>query len=129
MRRFANVAGPSSDRRGYPEATCIADLLARFPEPTIERLRKINEAATSSRHVIMALGFGAIDPHIGKLNHLIVKLLVRRLRAERVGDKAVIDCIENKLKELHGAIDDVTGVSLAEAGSVCASVMKPSLAK
>lgn len=128
MHRFAQQGSVRSIRTMKTEATSIADLVSRFPPASIARLRRINEASTSSRHVLLALGFGAVDPHIGKLNHVIVKLLVRRLRAERAGDHEVISRIESKLKELHGAIDAVTGICMADTGSVCASVMKPSMA-
>jgi hypothetical protein len=120
MHKFSNRIASSSEY-ALPS---ISALLEKFPPGSIDRLRKINEAATSSAHVLMALGYGTIDPNIGKLNQLIVKLLVRRLRAERAGDKVLIDRLEAKLKELHHAIDNITGVTMNGTGAICASVTK-----
>jgi hypothetical protein len=97
--------------------------LSAFPPDSRERLLKVNMAATTAAHVILALTYGMYDPHIRKLNQVIIKLQVGRLRAERKGNVAEYDRIQCKLEELHVAIDAVTGVQM-RAQPACNRVMR-----
>lgn len=84
--------------------------IQRFPASTIKRLQAIQNSTTSSRHIILTLAYGLTDFNIAKLNALITRLMVRRMQAERVGDSAKIEQIEQVLTSLHKAIDQVTGI-------------------
>ncbi len=89
--------------------TGIARWLEGRPIATIDRLKKINHAATSSAHIILALSYGLTDPHIRAINRMIVGLLLSRHKAQRSGNKAIEERIEAKLQDLHDAINLVTG--------------------
>ncbi|MBX9668735.1 MAG: hypothetical protein K2X93_14000 [Candidatus Obscuribacterales bacterium] len=83
--------------------------LKGFPEPSIKRLTRINNASADARHVILSLSFAVYDCRIRALNNLIVKLLVARLRAERISDNRSLERIQAILTGLHVAIDWATG--------------------
>ncbi len=83
--------------------------LSGFPEPSINRLRTINNASADARHVIISLGFGVYDCRIRALNNMIIKLLVARMHAERDNNERVLERIQAILTGLHVAIDWVTG--------------------
>lgn len=109
--------------------TAIACWLKACPAATIKRLKKINEAATSSAHIILALSYGLSDPHIRAINRMIVGLLLSRHKAQRSSNKLIEERIEAKLQDLHEAINLVTGstkhpqTSAAEAGNACKRAM------
>lgn len=81
-----------------------------LPDETISRLNAINNSATSSHHIILALSYGLCDSNIWKLNRMIIGLLLSRMKAERKSDTLRVERINAKLNELHHAIDDLTGV-------------------
>lgn len=89
--------------------TSLERWLKERPASTIERLKKINHAANSSAHIILALSYGLADPHIRAINRMIVGLLLARHKAQRNGNKALEERIEAKLQDLHDAINLVTG--------------------
>ncbi|MGD9682498.1 MAG: hypothetical protein AB7W16_15030 [Candidatus Obscuribacterales bacterium] len=84
--------------------------MAAFPPESRERLRRINLAATSSNHVVLAVTYGLFDPSIRALNRMITNLLLLRMRLERRGDRRRAERVERKLSELHTAINLITGV-------------------
>ncbi|MBX9686105.1 MAG: hypothetical protein K2X27_05355 [Candidatus Obscuribacterales bacterium] len=88
-----------------------------MPPDSLERLRVINQNTGSAKHVILTLTFGLFDPYIRRLNKMITGLLLRRLRAERAGDQEKIEKINDYMKKMHDAIDEVTGVKTAINGS------------
>lgn len=90
--------------------------MATFPPESRERLRRINLAATSSNHVVLAVAYGLFDPSIRAINRMITNLLLLRMRLERIGDCLRAERVERKLTELHTAIDLITGVK-REAGA------------
>jgi hypothetical protein len=79
------------------------------PPATIERLKKINHAATSSAHIILALTYGLTDPHVRSTNKMIVALLLARHKAQKRGDIASEKRFEARLQDIHDAINQVTG--------------------
>ncbi|MBX9722400.1 MAG: hypothetical protein K2X81_13455 [Candidatus Obscuribacterales bacterium] len=81
-----------------------------MPEESIKRLRAINKSTSSARHVILTLTYGLYDPNIGQLNRMIVALLLRRMKAERAGESALVARINDFMKLMHEAIDNVTNV-------------------
>jgi hypothetical protein len=81
------------------------------PAATIERLKKINLAATSSSHIILALSYGVTDPYIRATNKMIVSLLLGRHKAQKRGDSACEARFEAKLQDIHDAINLVTGMA------------------
>ncbi len=89
--------------------TSLESWLKARPATTIERLKKINHAASSSAHIILALSYGLADPHIRAINRMIVGLLLARHKAQRNGNKAREERVEAKLQDLHDAINLVTG--------------------
>lgn len=102
--------------------TGILNWFEQLPPPTIERLGKINEAATSSAHIVLALSYGLYDGHIRAVNRLIVGLLLARHKAQRCGDLLREQRIEAKLQDFHEAINIVTGTGggvVGEGGSAC----------
>lgn len=92
-----------------PIMTSLERWLKGRPATTIERLKKINHAASSSAHIILALSYGLADPHIRAINRMIVGLLLARHKAQRNGNKVREERIEAKLQDLHDAINLVTG--------------------
>lgn len=101
--------------------------LEGFPNSSILRLKAINTSTSSSRHIILALAYGLTDFRIAKLNGLITGLMLRRMQAERRGDKTRIERIEKVLHSLHLAIDKVTGFEASKVhgdGQVCRAVTK-----
>ncbi|MBS2006195.1 MAG: hypothetical protein JST01_04100 [Cyanobacteria bacterium SZAS TMP-1] len=82
------------------------------PAATLDRLGRINRAATSSAHIILALSYGLTDPHIRAINKMIVALLLARHKAQRRGDTRKEQMIECKLQDLHEAINSATGTSM-----------------
>lgn len=102
--------------------------LKSMPSATIERLQKINEAASSSAHIILALSYGLSDPNVRRINKIIVDLMLSRHKAQRRGQKQLELRIENKLQDLHQAINFVTGMdnlpSSAGADNACKRVMR-----
>ncbi|MDP3509658.1 MAG: hypothetical protein Q8T09_16930 [Candidatus Melainabacteria bacterium] len=106
--------------------TAIARWLESRPAASIGRLKKINQAATSSAHIILALSYGLSDPHIRAINRMIVGLLLSRHKAQRSGNKLVEERTEAKLQDLHEAINRITGTTQAnshdpgiDAGNAC----------
>lgn len=83
--------------------------LSGFPEPSINRLRTINNASADARHVIISLGYGMYDCRIRALNNMIIKLLVERMKAERSNNERTLERIQAILTGLHVAIDWTTG--------------------
>jgi hypothetical protein len=96
-----------------PDRAFVADRFYRwlngFPEPSLNRLKRINNSAHDARHVVMSLGFGVYDCRIRALNNLIIKLLVARMRAERSSNEGTVERIQAILTGLHVAIDWATG--------------------
>ncbi|MBP9809596.1 hypothetical protein KBF38_14955 [bacterium] len=110
--------------------TAIARWLETRPLATIRRLRKINQAASSSAHIILALSYGLSDPHIRAINRMIVGLLLARHKAQRSSNKLIEERTEAKLQDLHEAINLVTGSNQAnfhdsstDAGNACKSAV------
>jgi hypothetical protein len=104
--------------------TALTRWVASRPEASIERLKKINHAATSSAHIILALSYGLHDPHIRAINRMIVALLLSRHKAQKCGNAKIEARVEAKLQDLHEAINSVTGApptshSKEEAGNAC----------
>lgn len=83
--------------------------LSAFPEPSVNRLRNINNASADARHVIISLGYGVYDCRIRALNNMIIKLLVARMKAERSCNERTLERIQAILTGLHVAIDWRTG--------------------
>jgi hypothetical protein len=104
----------------------VGKWLRSFPDQSLHRLTRINLAATSSAHIILALSYGMHDRYIGALNKMIIGLLLARHKARRRGDTLAEARIENKLQDLHGAINDITGVELnhPNPGSACKAVKR-----
>ena len=98
----------------------------RFPIDSLNRLKKINAAATSSGHIVLTLSFGLIDPNIRALNRIITAFMLLRLKCEREGDQLRIQRMETKLEELHSAIDTITGIfhDKKKSGELCKSVVR-----
>lgn len=94
----------------------LTQWLLNRPPATIEKLKRINRAATSSSHIILALSYGLQDPHIRGLNKMIVGLLLARHRARRHGNTRMERRIEEKLQDMHHAINFITGTVI----DVCA---------
>ena len=113
------IAGLNS--RNSPEHGFTA-WLEGFPNHSILRLKAINTSTSSSRHIILALAYGLTDFRIGKLNGLITGLMLRRMQAERRGDRKRIERIEKVLHALHISIDKVTGFPASTVhgdGQIC----------
>ncbi|CAN5263040.1 hypothetical protein BH11CYA1_BH11CYA1_02190 [soil metagenome] len=102
----------------------IARWLEERPVATIERLKKINHAATSSAHIILTLSYGLSDPHIRAINRMIVGLLLSRHHAQRSGNKLTEQRIEAKLQDFHEAINLVTGSRTSSHGSDAGNACK-----
>lgn len=102
--------------------------LCGFPVESKNRLKKINSSATSSRHIILTLSFGLIDPNIRALNRMITHFMLLRMKCEKRGDCARVQRMESKLEELHLAIDTITGVyhDKKKSGELCKSVVRRS---
>lgn len=96
-----------------PDRAFVAERFYRwlngFPEPSLNRLKRINDSAQDARHVVLSLGFGVYDCRIRAVNNLIIKLLVARMRAERNKNDSTVARIQAILTGLHVAIDWVTG--------------------
>lgn len=95
--------------RRFEKQKALYQWVAAFPAESIERLRTINAAATSAKHVLLALAFGICDSNIRRINRLIIQLLLTRMRAERAGDTHKLDAVNAKLSDIHLAIDWATG--------------------
>jgi len=89
----------------------IFDWLSSFSPLSIERLTRINRSATSSRHIILTLSYGLIDPSIEALNRTITHLMLLRMRAEKAGDQRRSKKLDAKLHHIHEAIDTITDVT------------------
>lgn len=96
-------------KRDMRDGTQLHSWFSSFPQESIERLRAINASTASSKHVILALGFGLFDMRIRKLNCMIVALLVSRLKAERSGNSHLVGRINKFMEEVHAGIDAATG--------------------
>ncbi len=83
--------------------------LSAFPGASIEKLRRINQASTSSRHIILAITYGLTDRHLASVNKLIIGLMVARHKAGRMHDQRLEGRIEVNLKALHRAINALVG--------------------
>lgn len=90
--------------------------LASMPAESLERLTQINSNTGSAHHVILTLAYGLRDRNIGKLNRMIIGLLLRRMKAEREGNDRQVERINAYMKEMHELIDNVTGVNTAING-------------
>lgn len=112
--------------RGRSGLSAMGRWLAGFPEQSLQRLARINHAATSSAHIILALSYGMHDRHIGALNKMIIGLLLARHKARRRGDALAEARIETKLQDLHCVINAVTGLEISnpDAGSACKAVKR-----
>ncbi|MBI1270688.1 hypothetical protein GC174_09665 [bacterium] len=99
--------------------------LSGFPDLSRQRLKRINLAATSSAHIVLALSYGIFDPHIRALNRVITNFLLIRMKCERAGDNLRTARLETKLHELHEAIDFFTGVERIKdpEGRLCKRVV------
>lgn len=104
----------------------LAVWLTTIPPASIERLGRINGAASSSAHIIMALSYGLTDRYIRSINQMIVGLLLARHKAQRKGDRQAEALYEARLEALHEAIDLVTGIKgkKSDGGKACKSVTK-----
>lgn len=114
-----------------PQARQFHNWLLGFPAVSRDRLTEINHAATSARHIILTLTYSLIDPNIRHLSRVITNVLLLRLKHERAGRKLMCERLERQLKDLHTAIDLVTGVERLSHDSheVCRSVSKARTAK
>jgi len=96
-----------------PDRRFVAERFYRwlngFPEPSLNRLKRINNASADAGHVIMSLRYSIFDCRIRAVNNLIIKLLVARLRAEKNQNVRALERIQAILTGLHVAIDWVTG--------------------
>ncbi|MBX9570173.1 MAG: hypothetical protein K2X77_14845 [Candidatus Obscuribacterales bacterium] len=90
--------------------------LASMPAESLDRLTQINSHTGSAHHVILTLAYGLRDRYIGKLNRMIIGLLLRRMKAEREGNDKQVERINSYMKEMHELIDCVTGVNTAING-------------
>lgn len=81
----------------------------RFPDPSLNRLKRINNSSADAGHVILSLGYAVYDCNIRALNNLIVKLLLTRMQAQRRGEERIIERTQVILTGLHVAIDWATG--------------------
>ena len=106
--------------------TGVAKWIYGMPSISLHRLARINLAATSSAHIILALSYGIQDRYIGALNRMIVGLLLARHRARHRGDLAREERVERKLQELHAVINEITGTEVdnPDAGSACKAVRR-----
>lgn len=106
---FASCTASAPECARFEQRHALYRWLHSFPPESIHRITTINNAAGSAKHVLLALAFGVYDTHVRKLNNVIIGLQVRRLRAERHHDARTIEVIQNKLNDLHHAIDWVCG--------------------
>ncbi len=99
--------------------------MSGFSSETLERLRRINQASSTSRHIVAAISYGFVDRDLYRVNRLIIGLMLRRHKAERQGDVATIEKIELRLKELHRVINALVGPPPQGVDDVaCRSVKK-----
>lgn len=80
-----------------------------FSPQSLERLRRINQSTSGPGHIILALTYGLSDQSIRAVNRLIIGLMVARHKAVRRGCAGTEAKIEDKLKELHQAINHIVG--------------------
>lgn len=104
-------------------AQSFYDWMSTFPAISITRLKKINLAANSARHIILTISYSICDPNIGCLSRVITNFLLLRMKYERQGKTRACQKLEKKLNELHSAIDAITEVRRLEHVShqVCKS--------
>lgn len=117
---------PSQTSTMSPQAKQFHRWLSGFPAASRDRLTEINIAATSARHIILTLTYSLIDPNIRSLSRVITNFLLLRLKHERAGRTEMCERLEGQLKDLHTAIDTITGVERLGHNSheVCRSVSK-----
>lgn len=85
--------------------------LSGFPAQSLDRLKQINLSTNSSKHIILTVSYGLIDPNIRAVNKMIVNLLLLRMKFEKKGDCKRIEKVEKKMQELHVVVDELTGVT------------------
>ena len=114
-----------------PCAKSFYDWLSTFPDTSLYRLKKINLAATSARHIILTLSYSIIDPNIQSLSRVITNFLLIRMKHERAGKQLLCNRLEDKLHELHSAIDAITGVkqSAENPSEACKSTLRRAKSK
>lgn len=127
MRAVTIMINKSKDLGSQPESRRVeASLfiwLSAFPGASIEKLRRINQASTTSRHIILAITYGLTDRHLASVNKLIIGLMVARHKACRVHDQRLEERIEANLKALHRAINALVGPPPQGTGeAACRSV-------
>lgn len=83
--------------------------LSSFSPLALERLTRINQASSTSRHIILALTYGIADREIRQVNRMIIGLMLCRHKAVRRGDAAMEAAIEIRLKALHRAVNEHVG--------------------
>jgi hypothetical protein len=98
-----------------------------FPQPSIQKLKSINNATNGAYHVILSLSYGLYDERIRRLNGMVIGLLVCRLKAKRANRTDQINKINQILLDFHQAVDQITNVSRDHnSHSVCNSVSRTS---
>lgn len=109
----------------------LQNWLQSMPAESRDRLKSINENTGSASHVILTLAYSICDGNIRRLSRMITGLLVQRMKAERTGQQATVDRINEYMKEMHESIDSVTGVYRAKNGSrhACNRIGKSKLAR
>ena len=93
-----------------PEERGLFQWLSGFPSTSLRRLKQINSSTGSSRHIILTVSYGLVDPNIRALNKMIIHLLLSRMKFEKNGDTRRIERVEKKMGELHTVVDLLTGV-------------------
>lgn len=88
---------------------CLFNWLSAFPEASREKLKRINQASTTSRHIILAITYGLTDRHLASVNRLIIGLMVARHKACRRNDQDLVERVEANLKALHRAVNTLVG--------------------
>ncbi len=105
----------------------LSDWMQGFTPLAVERLRRINQASSTSRHIILALTYGIADKEIRQVNRMIIGLMLSRHKAVRRGDTDMEAAIEIRLKALHRAVNGLVGPPPQGVNDVvCRSVSRTS---
>lgn len=94
-----------------PQARVFYSWLHKFPVSSKKKLKEINTAADSSRHIILTVKYSATDSYIRCLSRIIIHFLLIRMKHEKRGTTKVARNIESTMSALHEAVDAITGVS------------------
>lgn len=108
MRSTLAAVDGNLNWRDLPAAN-LTHWIGGFSAQSLERLRRINQSTSGPGHIILALTYALSDQSIRAVNRLIIGLMVARHKAVRRGCTRTEAKIEDKLKELHQAINRIVG--------------------